>query len=396
MPRADYYLDREISLKEEIELYYRALIGAYTRWAKYYEKIQPRRARRYRIVVELVRRERREIILSQLGEVRGIKEEFKRRNLIWLTKVLYNFAVRQEKTIIGISGYLERDLPEFKTFLERLRRFRRRIRHIVEKLGEQYPGLIYGWVRDKETKEPLIGAEVRIDRHRIIVNHRGVYSFETFPGKYRIRVSFENYETQEKEVELHPFEELEVNFELEKIIWIKFVHVLAIATRDERLKGMRHLEAQFEGSCLNTDEVKNKISRVEDEEIVGIAPNLIWDFIEEAEYDQLFSSVSEENMKEGTEWGERIKKPESVELKLILYDYNYPAERGITPLIKYLSYPTDKPLPTIKAISTFRVPQEWWNLSFEELVRRKRANLKKYIGKKGRKKGIKQKKLKVK
>jgi hypothetical protein len=224
---AEYYLDREIEIKRALEIYYRSLIGGY---ASAYARTGREEFLR---LSEVVRKERIRVILPYLAELARIREEFRRTgNLIWLTKTLYAFTIREARTIIGISGYIHRDFPERESFLLRLEWFRERIRYIVRKLWEQYPGTIFGVVVDKETRAPLVGAKIRINGYEITIQDAitGRYVFEGFPGRYTITVSMTNYVEETRTVLLPPAGRVEVNFELEKIVAKLFSYAFRISS----------------------------------------------------------------------------------------------------------------------------------------------------------------------
>jgi len=170
--------------------------------------------------------------------------------------------------------------------------------------------------------------------------------------------------------------------------WIKFVHVVAVATRDKRF-GTRHLEAHFEGSCLNAKEARDKISRTgeEEEEVVGLAHDLVYEFVSEAKYLEIFEAAG---VREGTEWGEEIKRPKKVVLKLHLFDYNYPAAaKGVEPLTKFMKFSSDTPKPTVKAQAIFQVSHAWWKRGISYLKKKKERALDTWITTKGRRPFVK-------
>lgn len=225
MATAEHYLDREIEIKRALEFYYRSLIGGYV-------SAYARTGREeFLRLSEVVKGERIRVILPYLAELARIKEEFRRtRNLIWLTKTLYAFAVRQERTIIGISGYIHRDFPERESFLLRLGWFRERIGYIIRRLWEQYPGTIFGMVVDRETRAPLVDAIVRINGREMAVDAAGRYVFEGFPGSYTMTASMTDYAEETRTVLLPPAGRIEVNFELEKIVVKLFSYAFRVSS----------------------------------------------------------------------------------------------------------------------------------------------------------------------
>jgi len=252
MATAEYYLRQEIGLKKDVDTYYRSLIGgyssAYARTGK----------RTFLWLADTARTSRTVLWRPLIEELNRIRDEFRSRDLIWLTKTLYSFAVRQERVIAGIYELIAADLPERRSFLDRLSEFARRIRRIIAELFAQYPGVIFGHVIDKETRAPLVGAKLTINGFTIVVLDAiaGRYIFENFPGSYTITAEMEGYIPQTIKVALAPAGRIEVNFELEKLIKLEITIILRAKTPTE--------PHYYTISAKNMDELRDALEKAKE------------------------------------------------------------------------------------------------------------------------------------
>ena len=127
------YLEDVRKLKESIDRYYISLIGAYTRWAKFYEESEPERSKRYSDIVEILRKEREEKTKKWFDRLERIRSE----------EGLLRFCRSELRELEDLFGRIYADFPERETFLIRLDRFITQEREIIEKLEE----IIKKWVR---------------------------------------------------------------------------------------------------------------------------------------------------------------------------------------------------------------------------------------------------------
>ncbi|MFQ6057192.1 MAG: hypothetical protein ACE5KE_00595 [Methanosarcinales archaeon] len=126
-----YYLVRDRKFINEIDIYYSKLIGAYSRWSKFFKKTDPKRSREYERLIELIKRQRKNIIArykDELSNISNIRDEEE------LRETLLNFAIREERTFRGIQAYIRRDFPERISFINRLIKLRKQILFKIEKL----------------------------------------------------------------------------------------------------------------------------------------------------------------------------------------------------------------------------------------------------------------------
>ena len=381
MPDARYYLSREREIKKDLDTYYKRLAAAYLGWSNRLQKSKPRRSAEYKRLIKFIDAERRGLIAKFFTR---LDEQARIESLMSLTISLHGFAVAQQKTIRGIRAYLTREFPDRETFYERLQKFEGRIQKVIDALREQFPGEVRGVVTDKSDNHPIADVVIIANNTEIgRTDNNGKYSFLTFPKELVIVAIHEKYIEQTKTVFIGPSQSVVVNFELEPkaVKWIEFVHVLAVATRDDRM-GVRHLEAHMECSCEDKPEIRDKVSKAAEESVSGLASQLIWDFVDEAEYSELFGAAAS---REGTEWGNNIDMPGKVMMRLHLFDYNYPTQAvGVVPLRKFLNFGGDHPRPVVKASAVFEVPKDWWNLSRSALVNLKMPHMSLNITHKGR------------
>lgn len=382
MPDARYYLSREREIKKDLDTYYKRLSAAYLGWANRLQKTKPRRSAEYKRLIKFIEAERKGLIAKFFTR---LDEQARIESLISLTISLHGFAIAQKKTIRGIRAYLTREFPDRETFYARLQKFEERIQKVIDALREQFPGEVHGIVTDKSNNQPIADVVITANNSEIgRTDDSGKYNFFTFPKELVIIAFHVKYIEQTKTVYVGPAKSVAVNFELEPkaVKWIEFVHVLAVATRDDRM-GVRHLEAHMECSCEDKPEIRDKVStHVTEEAISGLASSLIWDFVDEAEYSELFGAAAS---REGTEWGKNIDAPDKVMMRLHLFDYNYPTQAmGVVPLRKFLNFGGDHPRPVVKASAVFEVPKDWWTLSRSALVSLKRPHMSLNITHKGR------------
>jgi outer membrane receptor protein involved in Fe transport len=137
--------------------------------------------------------------------------------------------------------------------------------------------VVYGFVTNKSSGEPLIGATVKIGATGTVTDYDGKYEFEMESGAFLLEVSYVGFESQSKEVDIDVYQDTRIDFQLaENASLLQTVTVTSgryAKELSEVTVSMEVIKPRLIESVNSTsaDEVLNKIPGVD---IIDGQPNI--------------------------------------------------------------------------------------------------------------------------
>lgn len=90
---------------------------------------------------------------------------------------------------------------------------------IKTKIEKQDKVIVYGYVKDKQTGDRVIGANVMVKSHKVYTetNNEGIFFLRLYPGTYNIKISIVGYENIDKVIQVTDNIFLELDIESKKL-----------------------------------------------------------------------------------------------------------------------------------------------------------------------------------